>query len=98
MNMLIQEMAAGAAAFPGVSRAVDSAAPAGFAEAIGRAAAEAVDAMRRTETVAMDGLAGRTGIQDVVESVMQAERSFSTALAVRDKIVTAILDVSRMQV
>ena len=69
-----------------------------FASAISKAAFDTMGTIKAGENVAMDGLAGRAGLQDVVESVMAAERSFSTALAVRDKIVAAYLELSRMSV
>jgi flagellar hook-basal body complex protein FliE len=70
----------------------------GFAAALGDAAKGALATMRNAETVAMDGLAGRATVQDVVESVMAAERTLNASLAIRDKIVAAWLDVSRMQI
>lgn len=69
-----------------------------FTSTLSKVAIETLNTIKDGETVAMDGLAGRAGIQDVVESVMAAERSFSTALAVRDKIVSAYLELSRMTV
>jgi flagellar hook-basal body complex protein FliE len=84
-------------AFQGLAVPASGAAT-GFADAIGKAAMDAAQTLRRTEAMSMDGIAGRAGIQDVVESVMQAERTMTTALAVRDKIVTAVLDISRMQI
>lgn len=69
-----------------------------FASAISKAAFETFNTIKASESTAMDGIAGRAGIQDVVDSVLAAERSFSTALAVRDKIVTAYLELSRMPI
>jgi flagellar hook-basal body complex protein FliE len=69
-----------------------------FASAISKAAFDTMNTIKAGESISMDGLAGRAGLQDVVEGVMAAERSFSTALAVRDKIVGAYLELSRMTV
>ncbi len=69
-----------------------------FASAVSKAAFDTMNTIKAGETISMDGLAGRAGLQDVVEGVMAAERSFSTALAVRDKIVGAYLELSRMTV
>jgi flagellar hook-basal body complex protein FliE len=69
-----------------------------FASAISKAAFETMNTIKAGESISMDGLAGRAGLQDVVEGVMAAERSFSTSLAVRDKIVGAYLELSRMTV
>jgi flagellar hook-basal body complex protein FliE len=70
----------------------------GFAEAISRAGHDALQTIRAAETVAMDGIAGRATVQDVVDGVMAAERSFNTALAVRDKVVASWLELSRMAI
>jgi flagellar hook-basal body complex protein FliE len=69
-----------------------------FAAALASSARQAMETMRAAETVSMDGLAGRAPVQDVVEGVMAAERQFTAALAIRDKIVSAYLDLSRMQI
>ncbi|WP_297322967.1 flagellar hook-basal body complex protein FliE [uncultured Bartonella sp.] len=41
---------------------------------------------------------GDVSVRQVVNSVMDAERSLNTAIAIRDKIVQAYLEVSRMQI
>ena len=69
-----------------------------FASAMSKAAFDTMSTIKAGETISMDGLAGRAGLQDVVEGVMAAERSFSTAMAVRDKIIGAYLELSRMSV
>ena len=69
-----------------------------FTSALQKAAFDTMNTIKAGESISMDGLAGRAGLQDVVEGVMAAERSFSTALAVRDKIVGAYLELSRMTV
>ena len=71
---------------------------AGFAEALGDAARATVLRLREAEAVAVDGIAGRASVQEVVSSVMAAERSLTTALAVRDKLVSAWLEIQRMPV
>jgi len=42
------------------------------------------------ESAAISGLQGQTSVQHVVESVMGAERSLQTVVAIRDKIVSRI--------
>lgn len=69
-----------------------------FAAALAGAARDMAATMRAAETAAMDGIAGRAGVQDVVEAVMSAERTLQAALAIRDKVVSAWLDVSRMPI
>lgn len=41
---------------------------------------------------------GQASVQQVVEAVMSAEQSLQTALAVRDKVVAAYQEISRMQI
>jgi flagellar hook-basal body complex protein FliE len=37
-------------------------------------------------------------VQQVVEAVMAAEQALQSAIAVRDKVVSAYLEISRMQI
>lgn len=60
----------------------------GMAEKIGHA-----------EDLSMRRMAGEeVPIREVVSAVMDAEQSLSTAIAIRDKIVQAYLEISRMQI
>ena len=70
----------------------------GFADALADAAREGADTLRAAETAAMDGMNGTLGTREVVDRVMEAERTLRAAVAVRDKIVTGWLDISRMQI
>lgn len=54
--------------------------------------------LRNAETAAIAGIEGKLPVQSVVEAVMQAERGLQTAIAVRDKVVGAYLEISRMQI
>ncbi|NKB96525.1 flagellar hook-basal body complex protein FliE [Ochrobactrum intermedium] len=44
------------------------------------------------------GIKGDAPVRDVVSSVMEAEQSLQTAIAIRDKIVQAYLEISRMPI
>ncbi|MBS0242883.1 MAG: flagellar hook-basal body complex protein FliE [Proteobacteria bacterium] len=57
-----------------------------------------VDAVKSGEKASIDGLSGKIPLHEVVDKVMTAEQSFQTAIAVRDKIVSAYLEVSRMNI
>lgn len=81
-------MRAGAAATDGAS----------FESVLGNLAQSAVGSLQAAETAAKAGLAGQMPLQDVVQSVMAAERTMQTAFAVRDKIVSAVLELSHMQI
>ena len=56
------------------------------------------DVMKQAETAAVGGMQGQVPMQDVVMKIMEAERTFSTAMAIRDKAVGAYLEISRMQI
>ncbi len=70
----------------------------GFGAMMADIANSMVTDIRRGEQMSMQGLKGEASTQEVVEAVMSAERSLQTALAIRDKIVTAYLEVSRMTI
>ncbi len=69
-----------------------------FAQVLGHMASETVGHLRSGEAAAISGLRGQAPVQDVVEAVMNAERSLQTALALRDKTVAAYQEISRMQI
>ena len=48
--------------------------------------------------MAIKGLQGQAPVQDVVQAVMKAQTSLQTALALRDKAVTAYQDITRMPI
>nr|WP_257719832.1 flagellar hook-basal body complex protein FliE [Bartonella ancashensis] len=55
--------------------------------------------LQNAESLSMGQVSGGdVGVRDVVHSIMEAERSLSTAIALRDKMVQAYLEVSRMQI
>jgi flagellar hook-basal body complex protein FliE len=59
---------------------------------------ETVTALRTAETTSTAALEGKASIQEVVDAVMRAERQLQTTLAIRDKVVAAYLDITRMQI
>ena len=71
---------------------------ASFMDALQKAAGEAVNTLENSERVAMQGIRGEADIRQVVDSVMAAERTLSAAIAIRNKLVMAWLEISRMQI
>jgi flagellar hook-basal body complex protein FliE len=61
-------------------------------------ASNLIDVVKQAEQAAVGGIQGQAPIQDVVMKVMEAERTFATAMAIRDKAVGAYLEISRMQI
>ncbi len=93
----VGEVAATGGATAGVGGA--SAAPqADFGKVMGDVAGEAVDALRNAEATSIQGINGAASTQQVVEAVMTAEQSLRTAIAVRDKLVSAYQEISRMAI
>jgi flagellar hook-basal body complex protein FliE len=84
-----------------VSRGAFATAPAtgeSFADMLSTAASRGVDALRGAEKLSVQALSGDVNAREVVDAVMSAEQSLQAAVAIRDKIVTAYLEVSRMAI
>jgi flagellar hook-basal body complex protein FliE len=70
----------------------------GFSDLMSGILGDAVSALKTAEQTSSAALEGKASIQQVVDAVLQAERQLQTALAVRDKIVAAYLDLQRTQI
>jgi flagellar hook-basal body complex protein FliE len=85
---------------PGAAASVPtagSAAPS-FASMLSDVASGAVDTMRGAEQLSVQAMQGEADMRDVAEAVMSAEQSLTAAVAIRDKIVAAYMEISRMQI
>lgn len=82
---------------PGGAAAVSGGAGS-FAEALGQAATRTVNTLRNAEQVSVDALKGNADTREVADAVMSAQQALQTAVAIRDKIVSAYLDISRMSI
>lgn len=69
-----------------------------FGKVLADVATQAVDDLKGGEASAISGLQGKATVQQVVESVMSAEQSLTTALAIRDKAVSAYQALSQMAI
>ncbi|HTR14357.1 MAG TPA: flagellar hook-basal body complex protein FliE [Roseiarcus sp.] len=69
-----------------------------FEEALGSVIGSALGTLQAGETAAIQGIQGAASPMKVVESVMDAQRSLQTVLAIRDKIVSAWQEVSHMAI
>ena len=83
---------------PVAGAGVQEAAGVDFASMLGDLAAKTAGDVRNAETLSIAGVRGQASVQQVVEAVMSAEQSFLAAVAIRDKIVTAYLEISRMAI
>ncbi len=71
---------------------------ASFEAALGQAIGSAVDTLKTGEAFAIQGVEGAATPMKVVESVMDAQRSLQSVLAIRDKIVSAYQEIARMAI
>jgi flagellar hook-basal body complex protein FliE len=54
--------------------------------------------LENAEALSMKSMTGDVPTRDVVNAVMDAQQSLQTAIAIRDKIVQAYLDISHMAI
>ncbi|OAP41067.1 flagellar hook-basal body protein FliE [Sinorhizobium glycinis] len=69
-----------------------------FAEVLGNMTADAISSMKSAEGASLHAIRGEANTREVVDAVMSAEQSLQTAIAIRDKVVTAYLEIARMQI
>jgi len=69
-----------------------------FGAMLSELASGAAGAVKTAEAMSLAGVRGQANVQQVVESVMAAEQALQGAIAVRDKVVGAYLEISRMQI
>lgn len=75
-----------------------AAAPSGFESLLGDVLNSAVSAGKQAETTAINGMAKKAELVDVVTAVSQAEITLETVTAVRDKVIAAYQDIMRMPI
>ena len=71
---------------------------AGFGEVMAQASGEVLSSLKTAESTSMAGIEGKASVQQVVDSVMSAERTLQTGIAIRDKAVAAYQQISQMQI
>jgi flagellar hook-basal body complex protein FliE len=81
-------------AFPQSANAAKPSADKGFADILEGLG----NALRTGESTAISAIEGKATNQQAVMATLHAEQSLQAALAIRDKIVSAFLEVSRMQI
>jgi flagellar hook-basal body complex protein FliE len=85
-------------AAPAASSASSATAGADFGSVMAQASNDALKTMKSAEATSMAGLEGKASVSQVVDSVMSAERTLQTSLAIRDKAVAAYQQISQMQI
>lgn len=69
-----------------------------FDQALTQAIGSAIDTLQTGEEAAIQGIEGAAAPMKVVESVMAAQRSLQTVLAIRDKAFAAYQEIARMTI
>jgi flagellar hook-basal body complex protein FliE len=72
--------------------------PTDFGTVLGRMTMEAISTLKQGEEVAVAGVHGQATTQQVVEAVMASEQTLQASIAIRDKVVSAYLEISRMTI
>jgi flagellar hook-basal body complex protein FliE len=69
-----------------------------FIDAIGKAFSDSVASVQAGEASAIQGLQGGMEPYKVVDSIMGAQRTLQSMLAIRDKAISAYQEISRMAI
>lgn len=69
-----------------------------FASVLSDLATRTVGTLEHAEQMSVQGLQGQADTREVVDAVMSAEQALTAAVAIRDKIVSAYMEVSRMAI
>lgn len=91
----------GTSSLGGIGRAAPAAASAAggdFSQVFADVSSNAVGALKTGEATAISGIDGKASVQQVVQAIMSAEETLQAAIAVRDKIVAAYQEVTRMAI
>lgn len=65
---------------------------------VGDFAKHLMNTVQQGESAAVQGVQGTMPVQQVVQQVLEAERAVTTLVSVRDKAVSGLLELTRMQV
>jgi flagellar hook-basal body complex protein FliE len=82
---------------PGVTT-YNATAPADFGSVLSQVTQDTIGKLKGAEAMSISGLQGQASVQQVVQSVLDAQGSLQTAIAVRDKVVSSYQELSRMAI
>ncbi|SDR61191.1 flagellar hook-basal body complex protein FliE [Rhizobiales bacterium GAS113] len=83
---------------PAAVSATPGAGTSNFGDMLAQVTHDAVSTLKAGEAAAISGIEGHASVQHVVEAVMSAQTTLQTAVAVRDKVISAYQDISRMAI
>jgi len=81
-----------------VTPAANAEAGSDFGTVLMQMTTDAANVVRNAEATSIAGIQGKASVQQVVEAVMDAEHTLQGVVAIRDKVVAAYLEISRMQI
>ena len=70
----------------------------GFQDLVKQAAQSTIDSLKQGEAATLQAAAGKADTAQVVTAVSNAEVTLQTAVAVRDRVIQAYLDIMRMPI
>jgi flagellar hook-basal body complex protein FliE len=82
----------------GASPAAAAETPVDFGSFLAQMAADTANTLKVGEATALAGINGQVPTQQVVAAVMTTEQTLQSAIAIRDKVVSAFLELGRMQI
>lgn len=88
----------GLAPLRGASPAASADASVDFGSFLAQMAADTAHTLKAGEATAVAGINGQASTQQVVDAVMTTEQTLQSAIVIRDKVVTAFLELSHMQI
>ena len=71
---------------------------ASFADVLSHAATKTVNTLQGAEQMSIQALKGDADTRQVVDAVLSAQQALQTTIAIRDKVVSAYLEISRMSI
>ena len=71
---------------------------ASFASVLGNISVDAMNNLKKAEVASFEGIQGKANTREVVDAMLSAEQSLQTAIALRDKIVSAYLEIVKMPI
>lgn len=89
---------ASAASMPQMPEMAGVAAPGSFADVMQSMGEGVMENLKVAEGQSFAAVRGEAATRDVVDALMTAEQTLQTAVAIRDKLVTAYLEIARMQI
>lgn len=71
---------------------------ASFGDILAEVSSGAIHSLKEAEATSISAIQGQTSLIEVVEAVKSAEQTLQTAIAIRDKVVSAYQEISRMAI